>query len=506
VGDPTEGALLVAGAKAFIGRDAARERYPRVGEAAFTSERKRMSVIVEGKNNEFDLGAPYLMFVKGSPEVVMGLSTQALMGGQVVEVDQVRQRMLELNDRMASDGVRVLGFAYRPLDTVPPAGEEEKHEHDLVWIGLIGMIDAPRPEVREAVKVAGTAGIRPIMITGDHRLTALAIARDLGIARPNQDRVITGPELEAMPDEQLRKEVTEVNVFARVAPEHKLRIVRALQSHNQFVAMTGDGVNDAPALKQGNIGVAMGITGTDVTKEASDMILTDDNFASIISAVEEGRTIYGNVRKYVKYILTSNIGEVLTLAVTPLFGLPVPLLPMQTLYMNLVTDGVPALALAVDPPDPDVMKKKPYGPKESIFSRGLGAYMLRVGIVFGIIGILFTLYSARVLQSEAWRTMVFTMLCVAQMGHALVVRHERESIFRIGLLTNKWVLLAVGVTTALQLLLPYVPPLAEFFELKPMTAGELAICFAVSTLLFIYVELEKWVMRIRERNQKARGA
>jgi len=498
IGDPTEAALLVAGAKGNLIKETLRTTLPRIGEAPFTSERKRMSVIVENKDGMVRgaLGqGRYLLFIKGSPELVLARCTAALVNGMIQPLDGLREEALRTNDEMAGNGVRVLGFAARILPERPEAGTEEMLETELVWLGMIGMIDAPRPEVRNAVAVCYTAGIRPIMITGDHRLTALAIARDLGIVKPGQDRVVTGPELEAMSDATLESIVEEVNVYARVSPEHKLRIVRALQNKGQFVAMTGDGVNDAPALKQANIGVAMGITGTDVSKGASDMILTDDNFASIVAATEEGRTIYGNVRKFIRYILTSNIGEVLTLAAAPVLGLGgLPLTPVQILYMNLVTDGLPALALAVDPAEKDVMKKKPYGPKESIFSRGLGAYMLRVGVVFGIIATAFMLFVYRAFP-DTWQTMVFTMLCLSQMGHAIAVRSEKQSIFQIGWLTNKWLLLAVFVTTALQMALVYIAPLADFFGLKALPLDQLLICFAASTLLFFWVEGEKFVLR-----------
>ncbi|MCC7206166.1 MAG: cation-translocating P-type ATPase [Anaerolineae bacterium] len=499
VGDPTEGALLVAAAKAGITKDGLRERMPRVGEAPFTSERKRMSVVVQPRAESRELGAPYLLFSKGSPELVLQRCTHALSNGQIVPLNGHAEEALRINDEMAGNGVRVLGFAYKPLSEHPAPGSEETYEEGMIWLGLMGMIDAPRPEVRDAVAVSRAAGIRPIMITGDHGLTALAIARDLGIAAPGNDRVVTGPELEKMSDSELEQVVGDVSVYARVAPEHKLRIVKALQARGQFAAMTGDGVNDAPALKQANIGVAMGITGTDVTKEASDMILTDDNFASIIAAAEEGRTIYGNVRKFVKYILTSNIGEVITLAAAPVLGLGgVPLLPVQILYMNIVTDGLPALALAVDPAESDVMKRSPYHPKESIFSRGLGAYMLRVGVVFGLMTVAFMLLVYRI-SPQYWQTMVFTMLSLSQMGHALAVRSERESIFKVGFRTNPWLLLAVLATVVLQLALMYVEPMAMFFGLKALPLPELLFTFAASTLLFFWIEGEKWVMRRRAR-------
>lgn len=407
---------------------------------------------------------------------------------------------------MASRGLRVLGFAYKPLNALPPDGSEETSERELVWLGLVAMLDAPRPEVRDAVAKSRTAGIRPVMITGDHPLTARAIAADLGIAKVG-DRVLIGQELEHLSQPELEQQVDIVSIYARVSPEHKLRIVQALQNRGRFVAMTGDGVNDAPALKQADIGIAMGITGTDVSKEASDMVLLDDNFATIVAATEEGRVVYTNIRRFIKYILGSNIGEVLTIAAAPILGLGgVPLTPLQILWMNLVTDGIPALALAVEPAEADVMQRPPFSPRESIFARGLGSYMIRIGIIFAIITIALMWWAYNYTHSpgydrnpNTWKTMVFTTLCIAQMGHALACRSNTRLIIELNPFSNPYLLAAVVVTTILQLLLVYVPPLQAFFGTYPLSLLELAVCFGFSALMFVWVELEKLFIRLYKR-------
>ncbi len=516
LGDPTEGALLTLAAKAGIEKDQWSTRLPRVAEFPFSSERKRMSVICEVKSEQvrseefsqlLTSHSQYVMFTKGSPELTLGRCTRIHVGDRAVPLnDAQRQEILAQNDSMASRGLRVLGFAYKLLNTLPTEGSQETSEQELVWLGLVGMLDAPRPEVRKAVAQCREAGIRPMMITGDHQLTARAIATDLGIAKEG-DRVLTGQELEHMSPPQLEQQVDLVNIYARVAPEHKLRIVQALQRRGRFVAMTGDGVNDAPALKQADIGIAMGITGTDVSKEASDMVLLDDNFATIVAATEEGRVVYTNIRRFIKYILGSNIGEVLTIAAAPLIGLGgVPLTPLQILWMNLVTDGIPALALAVEPAEPDVMRRPPFSPRESIFARGLGSYMVRIGIVFAIISIALMTWAYYHTHSpgyerspETWKTMVFTTLCIAQMGHALAVRSNTRLTAELNPWSNPYLLGAVVVTLILQLLLVYVPPLQAFFDTYWLSPFELLICFAFSTLLFVWVELEKLFIRWYKR-------
>jgi P-type Ca2+ transporter type 2C len=465
------------------------------GESSLTAIDPAIAGFVESEQ--------YLMFTKGSPELTLERCTKIHLGNHAISInDEHRSQILLANDEMAGKGLRVLGFAYKPLAEVPPDGSHDTSELDLVWLGLVGMLDAPRPEVRAAVQECRHAGIRPVMITGDHQLTAQAIAIDLGIAQAG-DRVLTGKELQLLSDQELEAQVDLVSIYARVSPEHKLRIVQALQRRGRFVAMTGDGVNDAPALKQADIGIAMGITGTDVSKEASDMILLDDNFATIVAATKEGRVVYTNIRRFIKYILGSNIGEVLTIAAAPLLGLGgVPLTPLQILWMNLVTDGLPALALAVEPPEPDVMERPPFSPRESIFARGLGAYMIRIGIVFAIITIILMEWAYQHSHApgyqgheDTWKTMVFTSLCLAQMGHAIAIRSNNRLTIEMNPFSNPFVLGSVILTTILQLMLIYVPPLQSFFGTHPLSLDELAVCIGFSALMFVWIEGEKIFFR-----------
>lgn len=503
LGDPTEGALLTLAGKGNLQKENIDRQMPRVEEIPFSSERKRMSVIVKNESESLlETSSNFILFSKGSPELILQRCTYYLEGWQNAQLSEhQRTEILEQNNQMAANGLRVLGFAYKPMDNKPSGDlNENEVEQNLVWLGLVGMLDAPRPEVREAVARCKQAGIRPVMITGDHQLTAKAIAHDLGIAHEG-DRVLTGQELQRISQEELEREVDHVSIYARVAPEHKLRIVQALQNRGKFVAMTGDGVNDAPALKQADIGIAMGITGTDVSKEASDMVLLDDNFATIVAATEEGRVVYTNIRRFIKYILGSNIGEVLTIAAAPIL-LPtggVPLSPLQILWMNLVTDGVPALALAVEPAEPNVMKRPPFNPRESIFSRGLGWYMVRIGVVFAILTIILMEWAYTHSQGsgdpDRWKTMVFTTLCLAQMGHAIAIRSNTQLTIELNPKTNPYVWGAVIFTTILQLMLIYVPPLRVFFGTQVLDFGELMICFGFSMLMFVWIELEKLFIR-----------
>jgi Ca2+-transporting ATPase len=508
LGDPTEGALLSVAGKAGFERDQWTSQLPRVGEVPFSSERKRMSVIVEAiATAHSGEGGPdrYMMFTKGSSELILERCTQIQMGMAMQPITEAqRQQILAQNNYMAGRGLRVLGFACKPLNALPGDDAADESEQQLVWLGLVGMLDAPRPEVRDAVARCRSAGIRPVMITGDHQLTAQAVAEDLGIAQVG-DRVLTGRELEKMSQANLEQEVEQVSVYARVAPEHKLRIVQALQHRKHIAAMTGDGVNDAPALKQADIGIAMGITGTDVSKDASDMVLLDDNFATIVAATEEGRVVYNNIRRFIKYILGSNIGELITIAAAPLL-LPtggVPLSPLQILWMNLVTDGLPALALAVEPADPNVMKRPPHDPQESIFARGLGLYMIRVGIILAIIAVSLMVWSygfteqvqSDILDRDRWKTMVFTTLCLAQMGHAMAIRSSSRLTIEMNPFSNPYVLASVVLTTVLQLMLIYVAPLRNFFGTHFLSLPELGVCIGLSLLMFVWIELEKLVFR-----------
>jgi Ca2+-transporting ATPase len=505
LGDPTEGALLSLAGKAGLRKPEQELYYQRVAEFPFSSERKRMSVMVQvQRERRQQEQTDYLMFTKGSPELTLERCTHIHADNQRLPLTpEQRQQILEQNNQLASHGLRVLGFAGKPLSELPPEASEDTSEQELTWLGLVGMLDAPRTEVREAVAKCRSAGIRPIMITGDHQLTAKAIAADLGIAEAG-DTSLIGPQLEQLSDAELKSAVQQVSVYARVSPEHKLRIVRALQQQGHVVAMTGDGVNDAPALKQADIGVAMGITGTDVSKEASDMVLLDDNFATIVSAVEEGRVVYTNIRRFIKYILGSNIGEVLTIAAAPLLGLGgVPLSPLQILWMNLVTDGLPALALAVEPGRPSIMQQPPKDPQESIFARGLGSYILRIGIILAIVTIILMVwayhYTEQVqgngLDRNRWQTMVFTTLCLAQMGHALAVRSSNRLTIEMNPFSNPFVLASVVITSILQILLIYVEPLRRFFNTHFLSGPELLICIGFSSLIFVWIELEKLFVR-----------
>jgi Ca2+-transporting ATPase len=387
--------------------------------------------------------------------------------------------------------------AFRPLDEQPDEAAEALLEQEMTFIGLVGMIDPPRPEVREAVATAKAAGIRPVMITGDHPLTARQIAWELDIAADGQP--LTGRDLAQMSVDELEEVVDQVAVYARVSPEHKLKIVQAFQDRGQIVAMTGDGVNDAPALKKADIGVAMGITGTDVSKEAADMVLLDDNFATIVAAVKEGRTIYDNIRKFVKYTLTSNAGEIWVMLLAPLAGMPLPLLPLQILWINLVTDGLPGLALGVEPSERDTMDRPPHHPQENIFGRGLGRHVAWVGLLMGLVSLGMGYWMWRT-GWDNWQTMLFTTLTLSQMGHALAVR-SRDSLFKVGLLSNRALLGAVLLTFVLQMAVVYVPFLQNLFRTDALSLGELLLSLILSTVVFWGVELEKWLMRRnRERS------
>jgi len=504
LGDPTEGALLVVAAKAGIDGFALRSHYPRTAEIPFSSERQLMAVWVHDHDSQLQAplgataeGSNTLLLSKGAPEVILGTCNRWIDGSGVVPMAANERRWwLEQAKDLAASGLRVLAFACAPHH---PSPELELQEQ--VLLGLMAQLDPARPEVALAVSRCREAGIRPVMITGDHPLTAKAIGTGIGLADPESE-VVLGRELESFDEARLKDVVQQCSVYARVPPEQKLRIVKALQANGQVVAMTGDGVNDAPALKQAHIGVAMGITGTEVSKEAADMVLLDDNFATIVNAVEEGRLVYANIRRFVKYILGSNVGELLTIAAAPLvvlFG--VPMTPLQILWMNLVTDGVPALALALEPGEKDIMQRPPAEPGESIFARGIGRYILRIGVVFAVITIALMVWSYRAYGPNGpWRTMVFTTLCLAQMGHALAARSDRPLI-QVAPFSNPWLLWAVVLTTALQMALLYVPPLAKFFGTVPLSGHDLAICIGFSLLLFLYLELEKVWRLWRRRSQ-----
>jgi Ca2+-transporting ATPase len=503
VGDPTEGALVVAAAELGLVKGELDQRWPRVGEVPFTSERKRMTTVHRVGVTPEQTDAPwccddFVAFAKGAVDSLLQISDRVWAGDEEVPLtDEMRARIVAANDQMAGQGQRVLGVAFRSLNEQPDEADEVDLEQQMTFIGLVGMIDPPRPEAHEAVQMARAAGIRAVMITGDHPLTARQIARELGIASEldvaADGSPVTGRDLAEMSMDDLEAVVDQVAVYARVSPEHKLKIVQALQDRGQIVAMTGDGVNDAPALKKADIGVAMGITGTDVSKEAADMVLLDDNFATIVAAVKEGRTIYDNIRKFIKYTLTSNAGEIWVMLLAPLIGMPLPLLPLQILWINLLTDGLPGLAMGVEPPERDTMRRRPHDPQENIFGRGLGLHVLWVGLLMGLVSLGMGYWTWRT-GWDNWQTVVFTTLTLSQMGHALAVR-SRESLFTVGLLSNKALLGAVLLTFILQLCVIYVPFLQEMFKTDALSLGELLVSLVLSTVLFWGVELEKWLMR-----------
>ena len=499
LGDPTEGALVVAAAKTGLDAEHLRQRYRRVAEIPFSSEQQLMAVWVNDWSGELqsalgegERATPLLLISKGAPEAILTRCDRWLNrhGSEALGLEQQSQ-WLEQARQLAGAGLRVLAFACEPQPDPP---DPQEPLENLVLLGLMAQLDPARPEVAGAVATCRQAGIRPLMITGDHPLTAQAIGTAIGLAAEGSP-VLMGHDLETYSEERLREVVNQCSIYARVPPEQKLRIVKALQANGQVVAMTGDGVNDAPALKQAHIGVAMGITGTEVSKEAADMVLLDDNFATIVNAVAEGRLVYANIRRFVKYILGSNVGELITIGSAPLLGLVgVPLTPLQILWMNLVTDGLPALALALEPGDDNLMQRPPAQPGESIFARGLGRYILRVGLVFALIVISLMLLAER--AGAPWTTMVFTTLCLAQMGHALSARSERP-LLEVNLFSNPWLLAAVGLTTGLQLALLYVPALSRFFGTTPLAGSDLLICLGFSMLLFTFLELEKLYGRWR---------
>ena len=565
VGDTTEGALLIAAQKAGLTRENLEKELPRVAELPFSSERKAMTTIHAIKSEEAQriFGTEqYISLTKGAPDQLVRWAThEAVESGPKLLTEERRQVWQDEIDEMAAQGLRVLGIAYRTLDDVPNEVTPDI-ERDLYMLGLIGILDPARPEAKDAVEVARQAGIRSIMITGDHALTAEAIARDLGIIGPGE-KAITGTELEGMNDEQIREVLKHTSVFARVSPAHKLQLVKVLQEQGEVVAMTGDGVNDAPALKQADIGVAMGITGTDVSKGAAEMVLTDDNFASIVNAVEEGRVIYDNIRKFIKYLLSSNVGEILVMFVALLVGMKMPLLAIQILWVNLVTDGLPAIAMGFEPAEEGVMKRKPRLMSESIFAGGMGRHIIWVSILLTVITLIgyvygYTAYGmnprsatlgledfdrAALVQITGdepvpadWdslslearrtflldhendeggvesssggalgaaerlpRTMAFSVLALGQIFHVMAIHSgDKASFFRTGFSKNGLLLGAVVSTFALQLAVIYMPFFQVILETVPLTGAELVLAFGLASVILFAVEIEKAVRRMRE--------
>ena len=485
VGDPTEVALFAAAYEAGVDKPEVEKRYPRVAEIPFDSERKCMTTMHRDPEGGF------VSFTKGAIEVILDRSTQMLTSSGLVEIQP--EDLVNVSERMAADGLRVLALGMRQWPTVPAMVTPGTVERELTLLGLVGIMDPPREEVREAVEICKRAGIIPVMITGDHPITAIAIAKRLGMLSGG-DAILTGHELAALSQVEFEARVEKIRVYARVAPEQKLKIVRALQARGEIVAMTGDGVNDAPALKQADIGVAMGIAGTDVAKEASSMILLDDNFATIVRAVREGRRIYDNMRRFIKYALATNSGEIWTIFLAPFFGLPIPLLPIQILWVNLVTDGLPGLALAAEPEERDVMRRSPRRPQESVFAHGLGIHVIWVGLLMGPLTIGTQAWYLS-FGSAHWQTMVFMVLSLSQLANVLAVRSERESFFAQGLFSNTPLLLAVIFALVLQMVTIYVPILNGIFKTKPLGAAELAVTLVISSMVFFAVEAEKWWRR-----------
>ncbi len=508
VGDPTEGALIVAAAKADLTREMAEEAFPRVGEIPFDSARKMMTTLhrVEGEL-PIAVETPYVAMVKGAPDFVLEKSTHLLTADGVVPLDEERRAEIAAANRaMASQALRVLGLAYRPVEEVEEEPKPETVERDLIFIGLVGMIDPARREVIPAVAKARRAGLRTVMVTGDYADTAAAIAREIGILRPG-GKVLSGKELDAMSDEELEAIIDDVDVFARVAPQHKVRIVEALRKKGHIVAMTGDGVNDAPALKRADIGVAMGITGTDVSKQTADMVLTDDNYVSIVSAIEEGRSIYSNIRKFVYYLLSCNLAEIAVIFIATLVGWPVPLTAIQLLWLNLLSDGAPALALGLEQGDPDLMERPPRPPDEPVINRemALGVIVQTVAITATVLlaywrGLHWEHLSGQQATTTA-ETMAFVTLVLSELLRAYTARSERYPLFRLGIFSNKWMQYAVGFSIVLLLVVVYVPFLQPIFNTVPLTWEHWRLLIPLILIPSIAAEFQKWVAFRREQRE-----
>jgi len=533
IGDPTEGSITVAAAKADKDYQELNKAFPRVQEIPFDSTRKRMTTIhkvLDPQNEDFSPFKEddphtdwYVIAVKGAPDVMLDLCTkyQKLNDIGTPLTNDIRDRIRSANDQMAAKALRVIAVAFKLVRELPDVLAPEEVEKDLIFAGLIGMIDPPRPEVNQSLTIAKKAGIRTLMITGDYAQTARAIAEAIGLIEKSDEKVITGTELGHMSDAELRDEIQHVNVFARVSPEHKMRIVDALQAHNEVVAMTGDGVNDAPAIKRADIGVAMGITGTDVAKETADMVLTDDNYASIVAAVEQGRIIYSNIRKFVFFLLSSNVAEIMIIFLATLAGLPAPLTAIQLLWLNLVTDGAPALALAMEKGDPDIMDQKPRAKNEPIVNRSMGLGIVIQTITqttavlsaFGL-GLYWNIDQALPagvnpiigLIQHNWRgvdvltaeTMAFVTLSLAELFRAYTVRSERASLLQIGIFSNKYMQYAVGLSMLLIALVVNIPFLQPIFNTHWLTLNEWLIVIGLALIPAVSEEITKYFLRMGE--------
>ncbi len=511
LGDPTEGALVIAAAHVGILQGDLQRAFPRIAELPFDSERKRMTTVhrVPRSRAEIPPGLapvwerrarpsdppPYLAATKGAIDGILEITAAVWVDGQAEPLDDARRAgVMAAHDELAQSGMRILGVGVRPLDREPDTNELADLERDVILLGLVGMIDPPRPGVREAVQLCRTAGIRPVMITGDHPLTARYVAREVGIAE--DEHFVTGQALDGFSDADLRRMTGDVAIFARVSPEHKIRLVGAYQGEGCVVAMTGDGVNDAPALKKADIGVAMGITGTDVAKESAEMVLLDDNFATIVSAVQEGRVVYDNIRRFIKYLLTCNASEIAVMLVGPVLGMPLPLQPLQILWMNLVTDGPPALALGVEPAVEVVMRRPPQAATESIFGRGMVPFIIVLGVIASLVSIGVGLLAF--LNGDAhWQTLLFTTLIFNQVALALSMRSETRPLWEIGLLSNRAMLGAILLTVVLQLAVVYTPFFQTILGTTAMPARDLVMAVLCGAFVFVAAEVWKWVLRRR---------
>ncbi|MBB1534018.1 cation-translocating P-type ATPase [Leptotrichia sp.] len=498
IGDPTEVALVVLGDKFNLEKNTLNAEYKRVGENPFDSDRKLMSTLNEEGNK-------FRVHTKGAIDNILMRSNRILVNGEILPItDEAKAKILKVAENMSDDALRVLGVAFKDVDTEIAPEEMEK---DLVVVGIVGMIDPPRIEVKDSIEEAKRAGITPIMITGDHKNTAVAIAKELGIAT-DISQSLTGSEIDSIPDEKFAKEINNYRVFARVSPEHKVKIVRAFKKQGNIVSMTGDGVNDAPSLKSADIGVAMGITGTDVSKGASDMILTDDNFTTIVHAIEEGRNIYNNIKKTIMFLLSCNLGEVLCVFFATVFGWAMPLVPTQLLWVNLITDTLPAISLGMDPGDKDVMNRKPRDPKESFFAEGAGMRAIVGGVLIGILTLvafyLGIIHSGDVPIKEAkdgteivtyGRTMAFIVLTFSQLFYSLSMRNSKKTIFEVGFFGNMFLIVSIIISIILQVLLISIPPIAEMFKVTALDPSHWGMVIGLSLIPFAINEIIKVVTR-----------
>ena len=498
IGDPTEVALVVLGDKFNLEKNTLNAEYKRVGENPFDSDRKLMSTLNEEGNK-------FRVHTKGAIDNILMRSNRILVNGEILPItDEAKAKILKVAENMSDDALRVLGVAFKDVNTEIAPEEMEK---DLVVVGIVGMIDPPRIEVKDSIEEAKRAGITPIMITGDHKNTAVAIAKELGIAT-DISQSLTGSEIDSIPDEKFAKEIDNYRVFARVSPEHKVKIVRAFKKQGNIVSMTGDGVNDAPSLKSADIGVAMGITGTDVSKGASDMILTDDNFTTIVHAIEEGRNIYNNIKKTIMFLLSCNLGEVLCVFFATVFGWAMPLVPTQLLWVNLITDTLPAISLGMDPGDKDVMNRKPRDPKESFFAEGAGMRAIVGGVLIGILTLvafyLGIIHSGDVPIKEAkdgteivtyGRTMAFIVLTFSQLFYSLSMRNSKKTIFEVGFFGNMFLIISIIISIILQVLLISIPPIAEMFKVTALDPSHWGIVIGLSLIPFAINEIIKVVTR-----------